>query len=260
MKNRILTVALILTGILTYGQETEVPSMVTDRPDATESPVTVPKGYLQLETGSFYESFEDDNFKTESIGYNTSLFRYGILDNLELRVGLNYEETRFGVNNEETLAIANGLTPLLLGFKVAIADEKGWIPQIGVLGHLFLPITASEDFKPETTGADFRFSFAHTLSEKSSIGYNLGGQWGNDSPEIAYIYTLSYGYSVSNSVGLYAEVYGDLPENSNANHLWNTGITYAIKPNIQLDATVGTSFTEGQDLLVSAGVSIRVPN
>jgi len=261
MKNRILTVAILFIGLLSYGQETEVPGMVTDRPDATESPLTVPQGYLQVETGAFYNTYEnDEDFKTENLGYNTSLFRYGILENLELRVGINYAENRISTDDVAAEITTDGLTPLLLGAKVEIADEDGWKPQIGLLGHLYLPFTASDAFKPNTTGADFRFSFAHTLSEKSSLSYNVGGQWGNDSPELAYIYTLSYGYTITDALGFYAEIYGDFPENSQANHLWDAGLTYALKPNIQLDATVGTSFTEGQDLLLSAGVSFRIPN
>lgn len=83
--------------------------------------------------------------------------------------------------------------------------------------------------------------------------------WSNDSPEASYIYTLAYGYSISDKFGAYAEVYGDLPEDSKANHLWDAGVTYLISNNLQLDASFGTSFTEGQDLLLSAGVSFRIP-
>ncbi|WAC01178.1 transporter [Lacinutrix neustonica] len=49
-------------------------------------------------------------------------------------------------------------------------------------------------------------------------------------------------------------------ENNKANHLWDAGITYLISNNIQLDATVGTSITTGQDILISTGVSFRIPN
>jgi outer membrane receptor protein involved in Fe transport len=239
--------------------EEATPEMITDRPDATESPNTVPKGYFQVETGAFYESFEENSFQTETYGYNTTLLRYGLLDKLELRLGWNFEEVKFTNNGMEQMNVLSGLSPLLAGMKVEITDEKGWIPEIGLLGHLMLPFSAATDYRPETTGVDFRFSFAHTVSENSSIAYNLGAQWGNDSPEAAYVYTLVYGYGITDRFGLYAEIYGDLPEDSSANHLWDAGFTYLLQPNIQLDATVGRSFTEGQDLLLSAGLSFRIP-
>ena len=199
-----------------FAQETTVPDMVTDRPDATESPSTVPIGSLQVETGAFTSTFEENNFEERVWGYNTTLLRYGILDNLELRVGWNFEETQVSINNNQLDDVQSGFSPLLFGAKIGIAQEKGWKPQVALLGHLYLPFTASEDYKPESTQADFRFAFSHTLSERSGIAYNIGGQWTDDNPRIAYIYTLSYGYAITSRLGAYAEVYGDLPEDNSA--------------------------------------------
>ena len=236
------------------------PPLITDRPDATEASSTVPKGTLQVETGGFYESFEENGAELQRSVYNTALLRYGLLENLELRLGWNIEEQRVKTNGTTIGNPLKGLSPLLFGMKVFIAEEReGGFPEIALIGHLFLPFTASSDFKPDTTGADFRFSLSHTLSEKSSIGYNVGAQWGDDNPEIAYIYTLAYGYSFTDRFGGFVEVYGDFPENSSANHLWDAGLTYMLRPNVQLDFSGGTSFTAGQDILLSAGVSFRIP-
>ena len=121
-----------------------------------------------------------------------------------------------------------------------------------------MPFTAPEEVRPQYTSADFRFAFNHTLNEKSGIAYNLGAQWGSDNPEIAYIYTLAYGYSLTDKLGAYVEIYGDLPEDSKANHFWDAGLTYMIAPLIQLDATIGQSITTGQDILISGGISFRI--
>lgn len=261
LKKTIAIVCLLGISLKVLGQETQttsVPDFVTDRPDATESPTVVPVGSLQVETGAFTTSFEEDGIKEEVFGYNTTLLRYGILKNLELRVGWNFEEIQRTINGNELDNVQSGLSPLLFGAKIAIAQEKGWFPEIGLVGHIFLPFTASSDFKPASTAADFRFAFNHTLSERSGIAYNVGGRLGGESAEFAYIYTLSYGYSITGKLNAYAEVYGDLPEDSSANHFWDAGLTYAIAPLIQLDATIGQSITESQDILLSAGVSFRI--
>ncbi|MBQ4820315.1 transporter [Aquimarina sp. MMG016] len=234
--------------------------LITDRPDATESPTVMPKGYLQIETGAFFEDSGNNAFTEKTTTFNTTLLRYGLLDNLEFRVGWDFAEVRTEINRTEQDNIASGLSPLLLGAKVGITEEKGLLPEIGLLGHLYLPFSAGTDFRPETTGVDFRFSFAHTLSDKSSLAYNLGAEWGNDSPEAAYVYTLVYGYSITDNLGVYAELYGDLPEDNRANHLWDAGLTYLLSDSIQLDATVGSGITKGQNLLLAAGISIRLPN
>ncbi len=257
----VLTFLSSITFNSIFSQEKSNPgTLVTDRPDQTESPTVVPKGYLQIETGAFYEDTGEDIAKEKATTFNTTLLRYGLLDNLELRIGWDFTEIKTERNGIEDDNVISGLSPLLLGTKISIAEEKGIRPEIGFLGHLYLPFSAGNDFKPETTGVDFRFSFAHTLSEKSSLSYNLGAAWGDDSPEAAYVYTLVYGYSVTNTFGIYAELYGDLPEDSSPNHLWDAGITYLLNDSIQLDATVGSGITKGQNLLLSAGISVRLPN
>ena len=259
IKQNITTLLLLLGMGINAQEEKAQEEMITDRPDATESPSAVPVGSLQLETGAFYDSFKEEGIKNETLGYNTTLLRYGVLENFELRVGWSFEEERTTNNNVKIDDVRSGFSPLLLGMKVEITEEKGLLPEIGFLGHLMLSFTASQDYRPETTGVDFRFSLAHTLNDKSSIAYNIGAQWGNDSPEAAYVYTLVYGYSILDALGIYAEVYGDIPEDNKANHYWDAGITYSITNNIQLDATVGKSITDGQDILLAAGISYRIP-
>ncbi len=234
-------------------------SIITDRPDATESPTVVPKNYIQIETGAFYENFEENNFKTEDFTYNTMLIRYGLLDRLELRLGWDYTNSKTFFDKNEISNI-NSFSPLLIGVKIPIAEEKGAFPEIGFLGHLNAPFSVKKELRPENTGVDFRFSFAHTLNEKSSLSYNIGAAWENDSPEAAYLYTIAYGYGLSDKWGIYIELYGDFPENNKANNLWDAGLTYLISNNIQLDATIGSSITKGQDLLLSTGISFRLPN
>jgi len=161
--------ALLFFGIVSAQEDKSKPAeMITDRPDVTESSSTVPKGSLQVETGAFFESFEDNNIKFESSVFNTTLLRYGLLDNLELRLGLDFAEettTINGIKND----VSNGLSPLLFGVKVAIVQEKNGWPEMALLGHLNFPFSASRDFKPQTTSANFIFALSHTLSEKSSL-------------------------------------------------------------------------------------------
>jgi hypothetical protein len=84
-----LLITIILMSFFVSSQEKEnaLGALVTDRPDATEASSTVGKGILQFETGGFYETFEENNIKLEDYTFNTMLIRYGLLDNLELRLG-----------------------------------------------------------------------------------------------------------------------------------------------------------------------------
>ena len=254
------TILLLSVSLSTFSQEKndDLGALVTDRPDATEASSTVGKGVLQFETGGLYESFEDNNIKSENYTFNTMLVRYGILDNVEFRLGWDFVEGTSKVNGNKLDNVTSGLSPLLLGLKIDIAEENGAMPEIAIIGHVFPIFSASTDYRPEYTGVDFRLSLSHTLSDKSSIGYNIGAQWGDDSAEATAIYTVAYGYSFSDEFGMYAELYGDLPEDSSANHFWDAGLTYLVSNDLQLDAYFGTSITEGQDLLLGLGLSYRI--
>ncbi|WP_047551974.1 transporter [Psychroserpens sp. Hel_I_66] len=266
MKNKIILLwCLIIGSGALYAQdenESEKSSqpLVTDRPDATEASSTVGKGILQIESGGLYDSFEENSIKNENYTYNTTLVRYGILDNLELRLGWDFVEGTTKVNGNKLDNVTSGLSPLLLGVKIDIAEEKNGMPEIALIGHVFPLFSASKDYRPETTAIDFRFSLSHTLSENSSIAYNIGGQWGNDSPEAAAIYTVAYGYSFTEKFGMYAELYGDLPEDSKANHYWDAGLTYLVSNDLQIDTYFGRSITKGQDILIGLGASLRLFN
>lgn len=222
----------VLSGFWNLHAQEEIttPALVTDRPDATEAPTVVPRGSIQVETGGFYTSFKENNIQQEAYVYNTSLLRYGLLDKVELGVGWNLEETRTTLNSTTISEMETSFSSLLLGMEIATVEEKGWLPEIGLVDHIFLPFTANKEVRPEFTSPDFRFAFNHTLSKKSGLAYNFGAQWGDDSPEIAYIYAFAYGYSITYRLGAYIELYGDFPEDNRANHFWDAGITYAVAP------------------------------
>lgn len=244
---------------VTFSQESKaLGALVTDRPDATEASSAVAKGVLQIETGGLYESFEDNSVKSENYVFNNMLIRYGILDNVEFRLGWDFIEGQTTVNGNKLDNVNSGLSPLLLGLKINITEENGAMPEIALIGHVFPVFSASADYRPEYTGVDFRLSLSHTLSEKSSLGYNIGAQWGDDSLEAAAIYTVAYGYSITDKIGAYTELYGDLPEDSSANHYWDAGLTYLASNDCQFDIYFGTSITKSQDLLLGLGLSYRI--
>jgi len=253
--------------------QSEDHGIITDRPDATESPNTVEPGYVQIETGGYYTRYEAEGTKTEALGYNTTLARIGLLENMELRLGVNYQNNRVTTTMGEASVKTDfkSFTPMLAGIKINLFEGKSFgggpdKTDFGFLGHLYLPFTTStpEDMSPggaegmpQTTGADFRFSVGHELSDRSGLAYNLGGQWAGDGSGMAFVYTLSYGYSLSERIGTYIELYGDAPELSSANHYWDAGFTYLAAWNLQYDLTFGRSITDGQDLLLSAGLSYK---
>lgn len=257
---RLLFIAfLLLTNIIIQAQD-PAPELITDRPDQTESSAVVPLRSLQIETGFIMENDETSLVRQRSFAYNTTLLRYGLLGNFELRLGVEYLGEKVKFKSTETTSIVSGLSPVYAGFKMKIAEEKGWRPEIAFLGALDLPFLASDSFKPEYTGAHLSFAFAHTLSERFSIGYNLGAEWDGDTAIPSYFYSVSLGAGISRRLGSFMESYGHLPEDGQHEHLMDAGLTFLVSPNFQLDFSCGIGLQNSIDNFVSFGLTYRILN
>src|SRR5688572_5635052 len=234
MKNSLLLLILLGLGTRIFAQDAK-PDIVTDRPDQTEAPSLVPTGGLQVELGTSIENDAIENIKITNYTYATALLKYGINKNFELRLISEYLGQRVKLNESDVNKI-DGASPLALGVKIKIADENKFWPQAAFIGHINLK-SGSSEFAPHYTAADFRFTFAHTLSEKFSLSYNLGAEWNGETPDAAFLYTLSVGYLITNKIAAFIESYSFFPENGKADHRIDGGLTFKITPVVQWDVS-----------------------
>ena len=70
-------------------------NIITDRPDQTESPNTLNKGNLQIESGYLSLKDRETNSKITQSLIPTNLFRYGLNNNIELRLLTQFENQEF---------------------------------------------------------------------------------------------------------------------------------------------------------------------
>jgi Putative MetA-pathway of phenol degradation len=212
----------------------EIEPIQTDRPDQTETPWLVPKGMFQAETG-FTLQKNDSNSQTNTLP--STLWKYGVNENFELRV-----ITELSINKENDTTVT-GINPVLVGCKIKITDEKGWIPKTSLIAHIGLPNAASSKYKLDYFAPEFRFVMQHTLSEAFSFSYNLGAEWNGFSPEPTFIYTVTSGCTITNKWGAYVEFFGFAPQKNIANHSFDGGLTYLINSNFMLDISSGAGIT-----------------
>lgn len=247
MKSKLLLLFL-LSCYLGLSQETE--PIQADRPDQTETPSIVPKGMFQAETGFTFQK-NDVSSKTNSLP--STLWKYGVNENFELRLITEFVSESI---NEETIS---GLKPIYIGCKIKIADEKGFVPKTSFIGHILIPKMASSNFKSDYYAPEFRFVMQHTLSEKTSFSYNLGAEWDGLSPQPTFIYTIATGYSFTDKLGSYIELFGFTPQKEVANHSLDGGFTYLINNNFMLDLSSGIGITNNApDHYVALGFSFRI--
>lgn len=233
MSYKIISSFLISLFIYFFAEAQE--PIQTDRPDQTESPFIVLKGFLQIETGTSIEKLSD---LQKLYSHPSLLVKYGISERLELRfISELITEKTF-----EDKAV--GLTPFTAGIKVNLWKEQGAIPLTSFIGHISFGSLASSNFKTSYDAPSFRFSMQHTLSKKISLGYNIGAEWNGENPEPTYIYTLTSGISITEKLGSYIELYGFLPQKSTADHRADAGFTYLLGNDFMVDISGGIGLTD----------------
>lgn len=263
-----VAIALLAVGAL---QASAIEEMVTDRPDQTESPIVVVPGKLQIETGFLYTGGDE----TRALALPMTLFRIGTTRRFELRF-------EFAGLEKDFVAREDGLSDIAIGGKIRLWDEKGWLPEAALLFGTTLPI-GEEGFSSERLDPDFRFSFAHTISDRVGIGYNLGMTWETSeevgSARLRYLltgkeeidrdtgalfnYTLTAGIGLTDKLGMFIEAFGDVPFNTTTGpaHYLDGGFTWAPLPNLQFDLSGGVGLSDAaDDYFAGAGVSFRFPN
>lgn len=247
--------------------EAEDLELVTDRPDQTESTTIVPKGYAQVETGWTFSRDKTDGQTTQTTEFPGTLSRIGIFDGVEARLGwggYSWQDAD-GQHN-----ILSGGGDMNVGAKIHLWDERNFLPEGAFLTTVSLP-SGSEAFSSQGVDPSFRFNMSHTLSPQVSLGYNLGASWDssvNDDKEdkdraAVLNYTTSLGMSLTEKMGMFVEFFGDIPLNARGGpqNSFDGGLTYLLKPNVQLDASAGFGISsDANDFFTGAGISIRWPH
>ncbi len=259
MKNiyhRSLFISILL--MLSSTGRAQISMLEADRPDQTETPAIVPVRHWQFETGFIIEKNEQNSIKEETHTHPSVLAKYGVSDRFELRLIIDNSRT---VTTESFVkSVKQGISPLQVGFKVRIAEEKGWIPLTSLIMHVAIPGAASKDLRADHLAPNFRFTMQHTISKQISLGYNLGAEWDGDTPAATGIYTITGGYKISERWGCYAELYGFMPERSKAQHSFDAGITFYLSKNIMLDISAGFALNKyAPDHFIGTGFSVRLP-
>jgi hypothetical protein len=219
----------------------------TDRPDQTECPFIVKKGYLQGELGF--------NRSTSEYLFPTSLLKYGLSKRLELRyvsvlAQQPGQETRF-----QTEAI---------GFKWALFQPTGfqssaWIPRTSVIVHYNWD-HQNRDFSEKNLRGhsigDVVFTMQNDFTDRIGIGYNLGTEL-HSNGSFEGIYRVAPNLLIGKRGYAYVEVFGRMPASEFADHSYDAGFAYYVNDDLKLDISAGQSFLHPEDYYIAVGLSFR---
>jgi hypothetical protein len=229
--------------------------METDRPDQTETPVLVKKGYFQAEFGFNYENTAGRNY---SLLTPTSLLKYSPWKRIEFRILVDFQnEYHHLIPDPE---IIHGFAPIELGTKILVAEENKILPATSFIAHFGLPGTGSGAFKPSEPIASVVLTMQHTISPATSLGYNLGLKWEGYSSSPLFAYTIAPGFEITKSFSAFVEAFGFVGKENYNDHCVDAGISYFVNKNMKLDFSGGAGLSkQSPRQFFSLGFSFRIP-
>jgi len=225
----------LLPSVL-FGQDPERFEFLSiDRPDVSNLPTTVRPGHFQFEVG--LEFGKNDFVKEYSLP--NFLLRTGLGKKLELRLGVSHLQ----LDSNESLS-PDALVINSISFKYRFLEEKGIRPSIAVQPEVIFGFREGPDAKNPNVDYGLIILFNNTLHEKIFINYNAGLFAFREKVK-EYLLSISLSFMHTHRLGYFLETY-EISDHIDLNLSVDGGITYLVKPRLQLDVYVGK-----QDLLSS---------
>ncbi|QOJ14877.1 MAG: transporter [Planctomycetia bacterium] len=243
--------------------------LVSDRPDFTESTSVVSPGRYQWEGGYTFTRDSENGRRSRDHTLAELLLRTGVTPGVELRFGwagasfttLSYPDRSDAGRRVHQRDHEDGWTDMTIGFKAHLAEQRGWRPELAVIGALALPTgsisKSSGDVDPEV-----KWLWSYAIDDRLSIGGNLNiavptGARGRFAQASA---SLAIGYSVCEHLGVYAEYFGFYPgeRGEDCAHTVNGGFAVPVTDDLQLDLRIGVGLNEqADDFFAGVGFAVR---
>jgi hypothetical protein len=244
------------------GPDLEEP-LVTDRPDFTESSVTVGYGVMQLETGYTFTYDNENGERVRSHSFPESLLRLGMFAEwFEFRIDWNYAEEQVEIGGVEDSA--SGAEDLGLGMKFALTPQERLLPETALILQMSVP-TGSSDFTADEVLPGFNYLYGWDITDNWSLAGSTAFNSAIDDVTLdsyaEFSQSWTVGHSWSERVGSYTEWFMFAPTSADTNrpeHYFNGGFTVLFGDNVQWDIRAGVGLNEAaDDFFAGTGMSVR---
>lgn len=223
--------------------------LITDRPDFTESPIAVPRGRLQLESGI---SYQWRNGGAVASGPEL-LARYGLRRRIELRLGL----PDYGRAVTRGRAVS-GFGDTYVGVKLPLGPLPGG-SELALIPAVSLPSRRA----PLSSGSvdpELKLTWSRALARGTDLSLMAFGLWttADDRRRAVLQQTVSLGHDLGERLGMFIEWAGTFARGASADHVAHVGLAYLIGADMQVDIHGGAS-VNGTDHapFIAGGYSVR---
>ena len=219
----------------------------TERPSFSASPLVLPAGYWQIETGyQFTRDKDDPSFKQHK---PLMLIRYGFHESLELQLGnINYVWQQTDELKE------NGSQDPSLEVKWQVNSADSIVP-VGLYGAASLPISNSS-----FSSGQYDPSIGVLWTHSSALEWFGAARLAHSNDLLTFDNAIGIKFAFLGNGSSFVEYLGTFHEDNNviSSHNLNLGMTWRLTHNLQLDINGGLGLnTQAHDYYTGMGISYR---
>ncbi|WP_439544452.1 transporter [Hyphomicrobium sp.] len=236
--------------------------MNTDRPDKTESPYTVDAGRFQIETDLVTYTYNSDaGVTTRAVDILPFNFKIGLTHDTDVQIVYGaFSSTRTSGNGATDTD--SGFGDVTIRLKHNLWGNDGGTTALGIMPVIKIPTNTLAGLNNDVEGGVI-VPLAVDLGQGVGLGLMteidiLKNSTGGYDPTFVNSATLSF--EITKQLGLYVEAFVERSTESGAETVVtiDSGVTFAVTDNLQLDAGANIGVTDAaDDLNVFVGLSRR---
>ncbi|MGD9689942.1 MAG: transporter [Phycisphaerales bacterium] len=245
--------------------------MSADRPDATESPVTVDAGHVQLEMSFIDAGFDTRTGraeKTRAVQIAPFNLKIGLLDTIDLQVVLTPSaRERIEDRGTDSVMTSLGTGDLTLRLKHNLwgndpdpaTDPGAPVTALGVMPFITFP-TGADEFSAGGVEGGIIVPFSIVLPGGLELGLMGEVDFVRDADErpVEWFHTVVLGGEVVEGVRLFVEYAGRASTRATYLAAVNTGAVLTLSGDLSLDVGVRLGVSEqAEDIGLFVGMSLR---
>lgn len=239
----------------------EAREMSTDRPDRTESPFTVPAGWVQAEIDLVsYTRDVAGGMRTGTLAVSPVNLKLGLLHGIDVQfVAEPYVRDRVRDLGTQAVASTSGTGAFTGRLKVNLWGNDGGRTALALMPFVSL------DPSWRGRGRDVNGGLIVPLA------VDLGGDWGlglmaeldllrtaTGTRAVAFVQTATVGRPLAGALSGYAELFSQVQRGAPWVATADAGLTYGLTGDIQLDGGVNVGVTDAaEDLNPFLGLTVR---
>lgn len=239
----------------------------TDRPDMTESPITVDAGHVQVEISLVdYARVTDGGARSHSRGFLATNLKLGLLDNVDVQLVFTpyaRTSTKAGAEKDRVKGFGDDTEVRL---KINLWGNDGLDPRFGDTAFGLIPFIKFPSGPNRLNHGHVEGGLILPLALSLPGGFSLGVMAEFDlsydsdrhSYGVDFVHSATLGHALVGRLSGYVEYAGISPRSGRYQPIASSGLSYALSDDCSVDlgATLRLS-RDAHDITVFTGFSLR---